>query len=218
MKLKLNKAHYPVTVLGPGNRVGIWFQGCSIGCPGCISKDTWDSTRSDLCVDVNQLASWCESLPLDDFQGITISGGEPFEQPEALEELIRRLLCGRFQQHEKFSIICYSGYRIEALQGMYPHILKLLDVVISDPFVASQSTESPLKGSENQRFSAFTSEGKAILTTLASDTFLSQPKLQIEVDENVIWCIGVPRAGDMDHLEKSLGARGITMGSVSWRA
>ena len=41
MLIAINKAHYPVTVLGPGQRIGIWFQGCRIHCPGCVSQDTW---------------------------------------------------------------------------------------------------------------------------------------------------------------------------------
>ncbi len=39
--IELNKAHWPVTVLGPGRRIGLWVQGCSIHCPGCVSQDTW---------------------------------------------------------------------------------------------------------------------------------------------------------------------------------
>lgn len=42
MNLALSRMHFPVTTLGPGDRIGIWFQGCSIRCTGCISKDTWD--------------------------------------------------------------------------------------------------------------------------------------------------------------------------------
>ena len=41
MKIAINKAHFPVTVLGPGRRIGIWLQGCSIHCKGCVSQDTW---------------------------------------------------------------------------------------------------------------------------------------------------------------------------------
>ena len=40
-QIGLNRVHFPVTALGPGRRVGIWLQGCSIRCPGCMSLDTW---------------------------------------------------------------------------------------------------------------------------------------------------------------------------------
>ncbi|HSV19446.1 MAG TPA: 4Fe-4S cluster-binding domain-containing protein, partial [Casimicrobiaceae bacterium] len=44
--IELNKAHWPVTVLGPGKRIGLWLQGCSIHCPGCVSQDTWSADPS----------------------------------------------------------------------------------------------------------------------------------------------------------------------------
>ena len=57
MKLQLNKAHFPVTALGPGRRIGIWVQGCSIQCPGCVSLDTWKPDRSKA-IEVDALIAW----------------------------------------------------------------------------------------------------------------------------------------------------------------
>ena len=39
MKLSIARINYPVTTLGPGNRVGIWTTGCDRNCPGCISPE-----------------------------------------------------------------------------------------------------------------------------------------------------------------------------------
>ena len=36
---------YPVKVLGPGNRVGIWFDGCNHQCPGCSNPELWNTTE-----------------------------------------------------------------------------------------------------------------------------------------------------------------------------
>ena len=41
MALVVNRVHFPVTALGPGRRLGVWVQGCSIGCAGCLAHDTW---------------------------------------------------------------------------------------------------------------------------------------------------------------------------------
>lgn len=33
---------YPVKVLGPGERIGIWMDGCEHGCIGCSNPELWD--------------------------------------------------------------------------------------------------------------------------------------------------------------------------------
>ncbi len=80
--LSLSRIHFPVTALGPGKRIGIWFQGCSLRCPGCISTDTWARVTENATVAavLAASASFGETV-----EGVTISGGEPSEQPAALE-------------------------------------------------------------------------------------------------------------------------------------
>ena len=39
--ISINNYKYPVTVLGPGKRIVVWTQGCSIRCKGCMSIHTW---------------------------------------------------------------------------------------------------------------------------------------------------------------------------------
>ncbi|MEX0827366.1 MAG: 4Fe-4S cluster-binding domain-containing protein, partial [Haliea sp.] len=83
--LQLSRVHFPVTALGPGRRIGIWFQGCSIRCSGCISLDTWDDKKGLTSVE-NFMAEVYEWVAKAD--GVTISGGEPFDQVHALERLL----------------------------------------------------------------------------------------------------------------------------------
>src|SRR5919197_588417 len=84
--LLLAKAHYPVTTLGPGTRAGLWTQGCTIGCVGCLSRDTWHPDPRTA-VPVGTVLGWLASLP-GPVDGVTISGGEPFQQPDALAALL----------------------------------------------------------------------------------------------------------------------------------
>ena len=88
MELSLSRVHFPVTTLGPGRRLGIWFQGCSIRCPGCISADTWGpgKRRVGIAQLLEQLTPW-----LAEAEGITLSGGEPFDQFPALLALLQGL-------------------------------------------------------------------------------------------------------------------------------
>ncbi|MDP1793396.1 MAG: 4Fe-4S cluster-binding domain-containing protein, partial [Acidimicrobiales bacterium] len=69
--------------MGPGPAVGIWTQFCSVGCAGCMSKDTWE--RGKIAAEPKDVAAWANSL---DRRFLVLSGGEPFDQAEACCELI----------------------------------------------------------------------------------------------------------------------------------
>jgi anaerobic ribonucleoside-triphosphate reductase activating protein len=80
-------------------------------------------------------------------EGITISGGEPFQQPKGLLFLIqniRALTC--------FSVIIFSGfYKDEIMkipQG--PEILSLTDLLIAGRYVSRLHLAKGLRGSTNQ--------------------------------------------------------------------
>ena len=105
--LNLSRIHFPVTTLGPGKRIGIWFQGCSIRCKGCISADTWGTEKGRVSIDevIKVISNW-----LDTAEGITLSGGEPFEQPEALELLLTQL-----RTRTNIDILVYSGHSFEKI-------------------------------------------------------------------------------------------------------
>ncbi len=102
MDLSLSRMHFPVTTLGPGRRIGIWLQGCSIRCPGCISADTWGPGHRRLSLEqlLEQITPW-----LHEAEGITISGGEPFDQFDALRSLLEGL-----RRLSELDILVYSGY------------------------------------------------------------------------------------------------------------
>ena len=108
-EINISRLHFPVTTLGPGRRIGVWFQGCSIRCEGCISVDTWRENVGTTSVSdvIAKLESW-----LGISEGVTITGGEPFDQPTALIELLRLL------RHRGFgNILVYTGYSLAEVQG-----------------------------------------------------------------------------------------------------
>ena len=136
LKLQINKAHFPVTALGPGRRLGIWTQGCSIRCPGCVSRDTWDADPGRG-IEVSALLDWCREAAADGCDGVTISGGEPFEQPAALGALLDGLHAWR-AQGVAFDILCYSGYPLRRLRRHHAGLLAKLDAVVAEPYVDAQ--------------------------------------------------------------------------------
>src|SRR4051812_888539 len=105
--LAISRVHFPITSLGYGRRIGLWTQGCSIGCKGCMSLDTWASRPADTPIDeiIASLGPW-----LREADGLTLSGGEPFDQPEAIVALLRAV-----RPHVTGDILLFSGYRFDDL-------------------------------------------------------------------------------------------------------
>jgi anaerobic ribonucleoside-triphosphate reductase activating protein len=135
-------------VNGPGNRDVIWVQGCSVGCKGCSNQAMW-SYEPKYLIYVKDLLKKFETR-INHIEGITISGGEPTEQAEALYHLFKEI------QSIGLSTMIYSGYTHEdLLKKEDPHINNLLsvtDILIDAPFIATQKRENLIwRGSSNQR-------------------------------------------------------------------
>ena len=206
----VSRVHFPVTGLGPGHRVGIWFQGCSIRCPGCMSRDTWSRARTK--TSLKDLMSLIEPW-LERADGVTISGGEPFDQPEALRELLTAL-----RPAGRLSTLVYSGYAFEALQARHADILAVLDVLISEPFDESDPQRKPLRGSANQRVHCFTDAGVTLWRQAKSEWSLSGAKLDLIAGEDgALWLAGVPGPGDLERLSRQLGSAGLALRTSAGR-
>ena len=217
MKIAINKAHFPVSVLGPGRRIGIWTQGCRIHCKGCVSQDTWatDPSRETT---VARLLAWCRQAAVAGLDGVTISGGEPFDQPRALSALLDGLHAWRNDAALDFDILCYSGYPLAVLQKRHAPLLAKLDALIPEPFVESQPLTHLWRGSGNQKLVALSERGRARFepyVDAAADAF--GKRIQAGVDGQKVWFIGIPARGDMAALETLCAERGVDFAKASWR-
>jgi len=211
--LQLNRLHYPVTTLGPGVRAGVWVQGCPIGCRGCMATDTWDADRRHE-IDVVEVLSWLATL--EPFDGVTISGGEPFEQPVAVGELIDGIRHAR----PDADILTYSGYPFSVLERR-PTARALLDrcdAVITGPYVARLNPGARWRGSSNQRLVVLSERGrKRFAGSEVEQTDAHGPNLQAMFDGMRLRIVGVPRRGELERLEAELTSVGLSMDGVSWR-
>jgi anaerobic ribonucleoside-triphosphate reductase activating protein len=215
VNVAINKVHHPVTALGPGRRVGIWLQGCSIRCAGCASLDTWaPDPRLDTTIDA--LMRWIGALPVDEIDGFTLSGGEPFDQPDALTALLGALAAWRAVHDRAADILAFSGYPLARLERRYPGVLAGLDAVIAEPFRRDRPTKLVWRGSANQRLVPLSPLGRERYGPYV-DLEVERPPIQVAVDDS-IWYVGVPRAGDLQRLEGMLAAAGVHQEGVSWRA
>ena len=201
MELSLSRVHFPVTTLGPGQRLGIWFQGCSIRCAGCISADTWGPghRRLTLAQLLSDLQPW-----LDEADGITISGGEPFDQFDALLQLLSGL-----RQRSRADILVYSGYTLEQLEPRLRDAHGLIDALISDPYQQEQTQSLVLRGSDNQRLSLLTELGHARFQQYERPLLSDEKALDLMFDESgSIWMAGIPRRDDLLRLRDLLEEQG----------
>lgn len=210
--LFVNKLHFPVTSLGPGRRIGVWLQGCDIRCPGCISQDTWTVDPRVHETTVEKVLAWCQQMAADGCDGITISGGEPFQQPKALKLLFEGL---RHRLPDSIDVLAYSGYSLEELQASHRTLLGLLDAVITDPFDPGRAPGRKWRGSANQRLTLL-SEGMAHRYREGDES--APRRFQVTVDDATVWMIGVPAPGDVQRVVRSAATRGVRLGGVSWRA
>lgn len=146
MKMQVNQLIFGVQkqILGSqSNRAVLWMQGCSIGCKDCISPHTWSSSGG-FAMAVEQIIS---ELKKNSVSGLTITGGEPTEQPEALLDLCRSL---REEFGCCFELVLYSGLNLEQIKERLPEIFDLIDLGIFGPYMKTLLA-TPLAGSNNQQ-------------------------------------------------------------------
>ena len=218
MKLLLNRAHYPVTVLGHGTRAGLWVQGCTLACHGCMARDTWAAGGPQDAVEPDVPSRWVGALP-GPLDGVTVSGGEPFQQPEALAELLAALRTAR--PGTELDLLVYSGYpwsRLARWAAAQP-ALALCDAVVAGPYVRHRDTGSALRGSDNQRVVPLTALGERRYgegRNGESGGAAGRPGLQVGVEGDRIWTVGLPRPGERERLRAALTARGVVVQEAPW--
>ena len=86
--MKVARILAPVHSLGPGERVCLWTQGCNKNCKGCVAPEMQPFIGKDI-DDVSLGEVIIQAAKARNCNGLTISGGDPFEQPEALLALLK---------------------------------------------------------------------------------------------------------------------------------
>ncbi len=133
-------------VNGEGFRSVLFLSGCYHACPGCHNQEMQAFDYGDTLDNSVILHKLIKNKPLID--GVTFSGGEPFEQCESLIELAKSV------KEEGLSIWCYTGYTYDALRKdpQKEPLLHYIDVLIDGPYIEALKDEHLLyRGSSNQR-------------------------------------------------------------------
>lgn len=149
------------TVNGPGVRAVLWFQGCTLNCPGCWNPDTHSFDHEE--TNPSEIFTWI--LNLDGIEGITLSGGEPmqhFSETLAIAKFIKdvrpELSLGIFSGYTSreletgnWQLLHPAGALIRADGKLWDLLTPYLDFAILGRFNAHKvTTEKPLCGSSNQ--------------------------------------------------------------------
>lgn len=131
---------------GPGRRAVVWVQGCKRNCAGCFNQDMRPMEEKQL-VDPEELAR--RILAIDNIEGITFSGGEPFEQAGALADLAKQLKAGGL------NLVIFTGYTFdELLTGNNQEgrrLLELADLLVAGPYERDLPAGDYLRASLNQQ-------------------------------------------------------------------
>ncbi len=145
MSLAIARVLHGTRAEGPFLRSAVWVQGCSIRCPGCINPHLFDGAGR--LVDPVALA---EEINLGDAEGVTLLGGEPFDQADP---------CAELAEHVKRSgrgVITFTGHQHRQLRSgprAWRRLLDATDLLVDGPFeLREPETERSLVGSTNQRF------------------------------------------------------------------
>ena len=187
---------------GPGRRHVIWVQGCTIRCPGCINPQLLEHRRRSLVHPKRLGVALGVATPSD---GLTLLGGEPFEQADALADLV-----ASYRSAGGEHVLCFTGYERTQLEASSdPGVKRLLgglDVLIDGPFRRAEATASrapspSLIASPNQR-----------IHRLRPHTSVS-PDIDLEVglEEGLLSMTGVPGRGDRSRLRRALRNAGLSV-------
>jgi len=187
-------------VAGPGVRSVIWVAGCLRRCPGC-SQPEYLPFNVGKNISVEELFERIHAL--SDIDGVTFSGGEPFEQAGPLGLLAKRL------RNDGLSIVSYSGYRYEALVAepdKFKVLLDEVDMLIDGEFRLDAIGSHRWRGSSNQRILCLTDRIK-----LPAEEVASEMQITLHGNDSGFSLSGIWPPGVIQELLRELGHRDFSM-------
>ena len=132
------------SVDGPGLRTSIYLAGCNHHCSGCHNPASWNPQGGEerTLDELMQVIAYNEAP-------VTLSGGDPLQQPDGTRELIHRI-----KQELGYNVWCFTGYTWDEIMkdSKRSAVVRELDVLVDGPFIQAQRDISlRFRGSRNQR-------------------------------------------------------------------
>jgi anaerobic ribonucleoside-triphosphate reductase activating protein len=142
---------------GLGCRTVLFVSGCRNHCKDCFQPQTWDFSYGEP-FDEKVQQEIIDSLAPNYVQGLTLLGGEPFEQEnqKALVPFVEKVRA----QYPQKNIWAFTGYLYD--KDLVPggrkytedtdRLLSMIDVLVDGPFlVEEKDIRLKFRGSRNQR-------------------------------------------------------------------
>ena len=191
---------YPIEVLGPGKRVGIWFCGCPRRCKGCSNPELWEFqdryyTSPQLVFDL--ILRIAKDHPID---GFTITGGDPMYQADDLQQLI--VLLRAISE----DILVYTGYSLNEISADQ---LNGIAVLIDGEYIESRNNNCVLRGSDNQLVHILDDRFRGIYNDYLSST---ESQIQNFMTSDGVVSVGIHRPKFMTDLNEAMIRKGLKNG------
>ena len=124
--LRVAKIIPRTTVEGPHERCAIWVAGCDLACPGCCNPELFDPGAGE----VTPIEPLLDAARDAEVEGITVLGGEPLQQIEAVAALLDRA------QVQGLGTILFSGYTLAHARSLpgFSRVWASLDTLVDGPF------------------------------------------------------------------------------------
>ncbi|MDR1917122.1 MAG: radical SAM protein [Synergistaceae bacterium] len=205
MERGLRISHYVerTKVLGPFVRSALWVQGCCFSCEGCMAREM--HAGEGRVVSAAALAS--SLLFIEGVEGVTVSGGEPFLQGEALSALLLEI-----KSRRDYGVIVYTGFVYEDLaerargDDAIRSLLTLTDLLIDGPYVLELDDGYPYRGSSNQRFIPLSDRYAEIFDEYYNSC--RGRKIEINFSRGGTTLVGVPSKSGLDSWRRVRNTRG----------
>jgi len=178
----------PATVAeGPGVRAAVWLQGCAVHCPECFNPQLWAPRGGILTVPDELARAWVAEALAAGAEGLTLLGGEPFEQAWGAASIARAF------REAGLGVMTFSGHPYDLLRtwadGGRADIAALLDVtdlLCDGPYLRDlPDTGRPWVGSRNQGIRALTERYAPEVRAIDADGGADRVEVRIGRDGTV---------------------------------
>ena len=142
---KIEESIFESTMDGEGYRIVIFMSGCPHHCKNCHNPVTWNKEHGTS-YEIEEIYEYVrKKLETGIFDGITLSGGDPYVQSDEVLKLVKKLK----ETFKDLDVWSYTGYLYEDVKDNA--LTKELNALIDGKFVEElKFPKKKYRGSNNQ--------------------------------------------------------------------